>query len=514
MRHFENQPESRPAQVILSPEGMREVEQAAMASGRVTGAELMERAAAAVVAEVERRWPALAAGAGRAVVLAGRGNNGGDGYVVARLLRERGWEVAVFAAGEPMSEDAQRMRSAWGGEVRALADLGAAEIAGADLAIDALFGTGLSRPVAREVTGALRLAQEAGARLVAVDILSGLSASSGQVLSEGDFLDRPADLTVSFQAAKLGHVLTPGAEFTGPLAIAEIGLRQWMTAAGQGAVELTGPGGLATKTQGHKYQHGHALIVAGGAGRGGAARMAARAALRIGAGAVTLAPTPGALQENAAALDAIMLRSLAGAEAAAALLEDERLNALCLGPGCGVERAGELLPILAAAGRSLVLDADALTALAQEPARMDDAGPRTVLTPHAGEFARLFPDLSDDLKEGRSKLEVTRAAAARIGAVVLLKGPDTVIAAPDGRAAINAAAGEAAVPWLATAGAGDVLAGFITGLLARGAAPFEAAAEAAWLHTACARSFGPGLIAEDLPEEVPKVLRQLARHSG
>ncbi|NDV01144.1 NAD(P)H-hydrate dehydratase [Pseudoroseicyclus tamaricis] len=497
---------------VLSPEEMRAVEAAAMTSGRVTGAELMLRAGAGVVAAVEGRWSALAAGGGRAVVLAGRGNNGGDGYVIARLLREKGWSVAIHALGEPATKDAAAMREDWGAPVLELEALDGAALDGAELVVDALFGTGLTRPLAPAVSGALRLAQEAGVRLVAVDILSGLSAETGQVLSEAPFVERPADLTVTFQAPKLGHVLTPGARLTGPLEVVDIGLGAWLGEALEGwqVVQLTGPGGAQDKVQGHKYDHGHALVFAGGVGRGGAGRLAARSALRIGAGAVTLAPTPGALQENAAALDAVMLRAVAGVEAAEALLEDSRLNALCLGPGCGVARAAEILPVLARSGRALVLDADALTALAEEPARLGDAGPRSVLTPHPGEFARLFPDLGEALKAGRSKLEVTREAAARIGAVVLLKGPDTVIAAPDGRAAINDAGGQGAVPWLATAGAGDVLAGFVTGLLARGWPPFEAAAHATWLHTACARSFGPGLIAEDLAEELPKVLRRLA----
>ncbi|MHA6323534.1 NAD(P)H-hydrate dehydratase [Roseivivax sp. CAU 1753] len=276
-----------------------------------------------------------------------------------------------------------------------------------------------------------------------------------------------------------------------------------------------GPGVRAALTKpadAHKYDHGHALVVSGGAGRTGAARLAARGALRIGAGLVTLAVPGSAQQEVAAQITAIMLRRCDDADALSALLEDARLNALCLGPGLGLERAAALVPVALAGGsgrsgaRRVVLDADALTAFAPDPAvlfaRLHDG---VVLTPHAGEFARMFPDLA----EGADRLAQVRQAAARSGAVVLLKGAETVIAAPDGRALLARATGPDAAPWLATAGAGDVLAGFITGLLARGIAPLEAAGYGAVLHAAAARRFGPGLVAEDLPEALPGVLRDL-----
>ncbi|CAM5486709.1 NAD(P)H-hydrate dehydratase [Frigidibacter albus] len=282
--------------------------------------------------------------------------------------------------------------------------------------------------------------------------------------------------------------------------------------------DLIGPPAGLAKRSGHKYRHGHALILSGGVGRGGAARLAARGALRIGAGLVTVACPASALIENAARLDAIMLRPLRGeteAEALEALLEDSRINALCLGPGLGVERARELVPVALRARRATLLDADALTALAGDPELFALLHASCVLTPHAGEFARLFPDIAERLAApattgpAYSKVDATREAAARAGCTVLLKGPDTVIAAPSGRAAISAAVYDRAAPWLATAGAGDVLAGFITGLLARGLEPFSAASAAAWLHVEAARSFGPGLIAEDLPEQLTAVLRSL-----
>ncbi|WP_311197262.1 NAD(P)H-hydrate dehydratase [Aliiroseovarius crassostreae] len=266
----------------------------------------------------------------------------------------------------------------------------------------------------------------------------------------------------------------------------------------------------------HKYSHGHALILSGPSGKGGAARLSARGALRIGAGLVTVAPTPGAVQENAARLDAIMLSPVGDKQALEAVLADERFNALCLGPGLGIERARELVPVALRAQRATVLDADALMAFRDTSAALFEIlHEDCVLTPHAGEFARLFPDIAEKLNApatkgpAYSKVDATRGAAARAGCVVLFKGSDTVIAAPDGQCAIHSAHYERAAPWLATAGSGDVLAGFVTGLLARGFSPMQAAETAAWLHVECALEFGPGLIAEDLPEMLPKVFRKI-----
>ena len=264
---------------------------------------------------------------------------------------------------------------------------------------------------------------------------------------------------------------------------------------------------LAKQPEDHKYGHGHALILCGGPGRGGAARMAARGALRIGAGLVTLGVPPAAQQENAIRLDAIMLRRVADAAALTDLLQDTRLNAICIGPGFGLsDDHADLVAAALAAGRATVLDADALTLLSRDADLFGQLHDGCVLTPHAGEFARLFPDIADRVED---RAEATRAAAARAGCTVLLKGAVTVIADPDGTTATHRAEGAHAAPWLATAGAGDVLAGFIAGLLARGNPPLQAAEDAAWLHAACARAFGPGLIAEDLPDMLPKVFRTL-----
>ena len=268
----------------------------------------------------------------------------------------------------------------------------------------------------------------------------------------------------------------------------------------------------------HKFGHGHALVLSGGAGRSGAARLAARAALRVGAGLVTLGAPGSAQMEIATQITALMLRRIDDGVALDTVLKDRRLNALCLGPGLGLDRARDLVPAALAetARRPTVLDADALTAFAEAPETLFSMlHPDCVLTPHGGEFARLFPDLAAPLSDtpvqgpAWSRADATRAAAARAGCVVLFKGPDTVIAAPDGRCWLHAASYASAAPWLATAGAGDVLSGLIAGLLARGFAPEDAAWSGAWLHAAAARRFGPGLIAEDLPEALPGVFRDL-----
>lgn len=264
----------------------------------------------------------------------------------------------------------------------------------------------------------------------------------------------------------------------------------------------------------HKYDHGHALILSGPAGKGGAARLAARAALRVGAGLVTLACPPTAMAENAARLEAVMLTMLPDSYTLRALLQDPRLTALLLGPGLGPPRARDMVPAALAGKRATVLDADALSAFADDPDHLfAQLHPACVLTPHQGEFARLFPDLAQTLNASAGDLsareDATRRAAARAGAVVLLKGAVTLVATPDGQILRHSALGARAAPWLATAGAGDVLAGLIAGLLARGFAPPEAAATATWLHTETARSIGPGLIAEDLPDRLPEVLRMV-----
>ncbi|MAC78375.1 MAG: bifunctional ADP-dependent NAD(P)H-hydrate dehydratase/NAD(P)H-hydrate epimerase [Rhodobacteraceae bacterium] len=533
---------------LLTAAQMRNAEQAGIDSGRVTGLGMMERAGEGVVEAIFEAWPELPGGrpvgasekrylgqeeAPRAVILCGPGNNGGDGFVVARLLAGRGWAVEVFFHGDAagLPPDAKTNYDRWCGigEVSSLTYRDFKNTGDADLYVDAVFGTGLTRPVEGDLARVLRyLAGDGGdrgffaPRLVAVDVPSGLDSDSGRVVGAGSQEWAPAcpycALTVTFHAMKPGHLLADGPAFCGKVVVQGIGLAEQLSP----RLSLVETPQDLSKGQGqHKYGYGHALVLTGGFGHTGAARMAARAALRVGAGLVTLAVPGSAQMEVAAQITALMMRRVEDGVGLAALLEDGRLNALCLGPGLGVERARDLVPVaLGSEGvkpRPVVLDADALTAFAEAPQDLfDKAHEGCVLTPHGGEFARLFPDIAERLAKAAtrgpaySKVDAARDAAARAGCTVLLKGPDTVIAAPDGRCAINAAVYDRAAPWLATAGSGDVLAGLITGLLARRFDPFAAAGTAAWLHVEAARAFGPGLVAEDLPEMIPQVFRTLA----
>ncbi|PIE11110.1 MAG: bifunctional ADP-dependent NAD(P)H-hydrate dehydratase/NAD(P)H-hydrate epimerase [Rhodobacterales bacterium] len=531
----------------LTAAQMRTIEMAAIESGEVSGLALMERAGEGVVEAVVEEWPELAGGAHHAVVLCGPGNNGGDGFVVARLLKTRGWQVEVFFYGDAdrLPPDAKVNYGRWRelGEVhqglgRVYEEDGAlrGRLLEADVVLDALFGTGLTRglgAIHTEIWQAFDLDTGPIHRLVAVDIPSGVCADSGRILGmECQVSGRSglpsfaliADLTVSFHREKHGHRIGEGPEICGKTVVKSIGLETLPSSRGA-AERLSGellraakPGQLGKATGSHKYAHGHALILSGGAGRTGAARLAARGALRIGAGLVTLGVPGAALMEVASHVTAVMVRRAGRADELAGVLQDVRFNALCLGPGLGVERARDLVPVaLSDKNRAVVLDADALSAFEGEPETLFSLcrESRSVLTPHGGEFRRVFPDLADKLSApvasgpAYSKVDATREAAARAGCVVLFKGADTVIAAPDGACVVNSAAYDRAAPWLATAGSGDVLAGFITGLLARGLAPMDAAQTGAWLHVECARAFGPGLIAEDLPEGLPKLFRSL-----
>lgn len=533
---------------ILTTAQMRAIESAAMAGGGVTGLALMERAGAAVAGHIRLRWPKP----GRATVLCGPGNNGGDGYVVARLLAQARWQVQVLGLGNTSGPDAAEMKRRWQ-RIGPILPLTAYELrlrkADSEICVDAIFGTGLTRPPKGEIAEILRYLGGWGGdghdfreRLVAVDCPSGLCLDSGVFLGaprRAGAYDLRARLTVAFDSPKPGHLLERGPDCCGELVVADIGLHDWRVRQPDGAkamrrVRLTAiwpefeipdersdaedRRRLATwltrrdLSDGHKFNHGHALIIAGGFGRGGAARLSARAALRTGAGLVTICPPQSAIIEHSGPPDALMRRGIDDAQALRAVLQDPRIAALCLGPGCGGERAAELLPEVLAAARPCVLDADALTALARRG--FVGVHDKCVLTPHAGEFARLFPDLAERLAAAPaigpaySRLDAACEAAARSDTVVLLKGPDTVIAAPDGRARIHSAFD---VPWLATAGAGDVLAGLITGLLARGLPGLDAASLAALLHAKAARRFGPGLIADDLPEQIPGVFRDMDR---
>lgn len=495
----------------------------------------MENAGRAVAEAIVRRF-----GARPTLVLCGPGNNGGDGFVVARLLQERGWNVEAFLYGTPegMPRDARMNYERWVGmgKVRGSDTLSDLERVSCDVVIDALFGIGLSRPLsdAAETIGdwsARRHGPFRFSRTLCVDVPSGLCADSGRRLAGGGSVV-VGDLTVAFHRRKLGQFLDNGPDVCGKLRVVEIGLAEEVepevrTIIAADRCRLSDLSHcdvrkLSKTLASHKYIHGHALILSGPPGHGGAARLAARGALRIGAGLVTVGCAAEAIAENAARLDAVMLREIVDDAALSEAFQDRRINAVCLGPGMGIgEREVHLLrAALESQGeprptRSVVLDADALTLLAKDPALFALLNEGCVLTPHGGEFARLFPDIAAKLEApatrgpAYSKVEACREAAARAGCVVLFKGPDTVIADPSGRCSISSAAYERAAPWLATAGSGDVLAGFIAGLMARGFEPFEAACTAAWLHVECALSFGPGLIAEDLPEELPKIFQRL-----
>ncbi len=499
---------------LISCDHMRRLEARVIQSGEVSGLDLMERAGKAVISAVMKRWPELPHGTQEALVLCGPGNNGGDGFVIARLLHRAGWHIDLGFMGDPekLPPDARTNYDRWcedGGVVTPIGALNDAQL-DRNLVIDALFGIGMTRPLAEGVLPPDILMRWPARRVVAVDVPSGLNADNGVSMSP----HFRADMTVTFHRPKPGHFLGDGPEHCGQIVVADIGLipvEEPKTFWRAEVIDTVSTGALG-KHLSHKYDYGHTLILSGGPGKGGAARLAARGALRIGAGLVTVAPPAAAIPENAARLDAIMVMPVDDGARLAAVLQDSRLNAICAGPGLGVERARDLVPEILSTGRSTVLDADVFTAFANDPAalfsRLHD---RVVLTPHWGEFSRIFPDIAEKAQgyAGISRLEAVRAAAARAGSVLLLKGRDTVIAAPDGTARVHSAHGLASAPWLATAGSGDVLAGIIAGLMARGFAAPDAAATGVWLHAAAARHFGPGLISEDLPEQLPAVLREL-----
>ncbi len=517
---------------LLTAAQMRAIEQAAIDSGETTGLELMERAGAGVVEAILQEWPDMAKTPQKAVVLCGPGNNGGDGFVVARLLKARGWEVEVFLYGdmEKLPPDAKVNAERWleVGGVGVFSEAPDSIERFPDICIDAVFGAGLSRFVTEDVAKILKCFSQQ--LMVSIDCETGMDLDSGRFLTVAGFAFSEAAIVVSFHRAKLGHFIGKPS-YDQILKVVDIGLQQVWRALNGGVLRRNEIVGIVQCKRGklraglfrgryeaetHKYTHGHALILSGPASRTGAARLAARGALRIGAGVVSLGCPQEAAAECAAQLTAIMLAPIEDGAALKAVLQDTRINALCLGPAMGVDDRGRGLleaAVCAEHAPYVVLDADGLTLLAQSPDLFGMLHEKCVLTPHAGEFKRLFPDIMAKLEApavsgpAYSKVDATREAAARAGCVVLFKGADTVIASPDGRAAINSAHYERAAPWLATAGSGDVLAGFITGLLARGFAPMQAAEAAAWVHVECALKFGPGLIAEDIPEQLPAVVR-------
>jgi hydroxyethylthiazole kinase-like uncharacterized protein yjeF len=527
-------------QELITAAQMRSAEAVAIAEG-TSGARLMERAgrgvADAIAAELAVAEPRE--GARPVVILCGPGNNGGDGYVIARVLKDRGHPVTIYGLvpAADLKGDALAMAQRWEGPTHPPRRFFEHAPTGEETVIvDALFGTGLSRPVDGDAAKMIAHANAMPGIKVAVDIPSGIDSDTGAALGAAF----AADMTVTFHALKPGHLLRPGARHCGDVALVDIGLGAQATTRARLATD--GPeidrndgaallARLGTDPDGHKYTRGHALVFAGGMEGVGAARLAARAALRSGAGLVTLAVPASALMAHAArGPDALMLRRCEGEEGITALLADARRNALVIGPAYGVgEATRAAVAAVLAARRAAVLDADALTSFAGKPddlATLTRAAGNTVITPHAGEFARLFAEeepqaaartagrrlkkaaadpLLEAVRATPSPLHQALAAAAFLSAVVVLKGPATIIAAPDGRAAINTNA----PPWLGTAGSGDVLAGLIGGLLAQGLAPYDAARAGVWLHGEAGQAAGRGLIADDLPEAVKQVLERL-----
>jgi NAD(P)H-hydrate epimerase len=485
---------------LLTTEEMYRADRAAI-DGGVAGAWLMENAGRAIARAIRERWSPRTV-----CILAGPGNNGGDGFVVARLLAEAGWSVRMGLLGklEDLKGDAAHHAGLWRGSVEALSpDL----LDGAGLVIDAMFGAGLDRALRGVPRAVVVACNDSDVPVVAVDVPSGISGNTGIVV--GDLAIRAA-LTVTFFRKKPGHLLYPGRAHAGEVALTDIGiparvLDEIAPTCFENTPALWAGALRWREAESHKYDYGHCLI-AGGGEVTGAARLACRAALRIGAGLVTVAAPASALSIYAGDMPSVITHPCDSVEAYLGLLSDSRRNTLLLGPGNGVTAATRTRALAALeSDRSVVLDADALTVFeADAPtiaaARVGDC----VMTPHDGEFARVFPDVLGD------RLKRARIAAHATGAVILLKGADTVVAAPDGRASINANA----PPELATAGAGDVLAGMVAGLLAQGLPAFEAASAAVWMHGAAAAQVGPGLIAEDLPTRIPSVLRRLQRNFG
>jgi ADP-dependent NAD(P)H-hydrate dehydratase / NAD(P)H-hydrate epimerase len=457
--------------------------------------DLMETAGRGAAEAIAARWTPC-----RVSVLCGPGNNGGDGFVVARHLAEKGWRVGVALCGDraKLQGDAAAMSAKWTGET---VPLSPQALEGADLVVDALFGAGLARPLEGAAWQTVLVLNETRLPVAAIDVPSGLSGDAGRPL--GGTSTRAA-LTVTFFRKKPAHVLMPGRLLCGetvvvPIGIPDAALDEIKPVLFENRPEAWRAGFPRPAPLGHKYGRGHVLVVSGPAHATGAARLAARGALRAGAGLVSVASPPDAVAINAGHLTAIMVKPFQAAAGLGALLADTRFNACVIGPGLGVGEATKAL-VAEALRTKCVLDADALTSHRDNPAGLFNLlGPDAVLTPHEGEFERVFPGL---LKLAESRIEAAREAAVIAGCTVLLKGPDTAIAAPDGRVAVctNAPA------WLATAGAGDVLAGIIAGLLAQGMPSFDAAAAGAWLHGEAARAFGLGLIAEDLPEQLPALL--------
>lgn len=476
---------------ILTPQEMLAAEQAVINAGtdRFT---LMHRAGEAVAEFVHAHWPD-----GRIQVLCGPGGNGGDGFIAAAKLAKFWRNVEVYCT-HPVSEltgDTARAASEWDGPVHKLED---ALNSQPDLILDALYGAGLARPL----EGPAAMLAQRGGRVISVDVPSGIDGYTAKPLGPAF----QAEATITFAALRPAHVLLPGSAFSGPVMVADIGVPlQTVLAENSPALwhsQMPQPGfGV------HKYQRGHLKVVSGGPWNTGAARLTARAGLRAGAGLVTMLSPPDAAGVHAAHLTAIMLAPFVTPDDLATYAAQS--TAMVIGPAAGITAATRAnVEALLKGPARLLLDADALTVFGEDPeALFKQLRPTDILTPHEGEFSRLFGEL---LATSDNKVQAARAAAAKAGCVILLKGADTVIAQPDGNALVNTHA----TRWLATAGSGDVLAGIIAGFMAQGVDTFVAAAIGCWLHGEAGRRVGAGLIAEDIEMQLPIILSALHGELG
>ncbi|WP_434733949.1 NAD(P)H-hydrate dehydratase [Rhizobium sp. YTUHZ044] len=480
--------------LLVTPAEMSAIDAAAAASG-IDSFGLMDRAGAAAAAAALRLHP----GALRFVVLCGPGNNGGDAYVAARHLRESGATVALFHLGDPAKLKADAARARAGCALKGQ-ELGLYRPEAGDVVIDGLFGAGLGRAVPADVVDLIKRVAEAGIAVLAIDLPSGVDGRTGKVLGAAF----QARNTITFMTRKPGHLLMPGRELCGELEVFDIGIpARIIRAEAGGAIAENTPDAWkgvlpAEQLETHKYKRGHMVVFSGEADKTGAARMSAVSGLKAGAGLVTIAAPGAAIAANAAHLTAVMLHAVDDEADLAEWLSDKRLQTFVLGPGFGVGAKARGF-VTALADRRLVLDADGISSFKDDPQQLFDlfrGEPRLVLTPHEGEFSRLFADICGD--ETLGKVDKAVAAARRANAAIVYKGADTVIASPDGRALINTNA----PVWLATAGSGDVLAGIIGGLLAQGLPTFEAAAAGVWLHGEAGQRAGKGLTAEELAVEV------------
>ena len=479
--------------MLILPAAVAEIDAACIQSG-IAGYGLMTRAGLAVASSALKHFP----DARRFVVLAGPGNNGGDAYVAAGALRAAGCNVALHSLNlaEPTSLDARRAREECGLKPDPLETYVPEP---GDVVIDGLFGAGLARDVPLALSGVIGKVTERNIPVIAIDLPSGIDGRSGKILGAAF----KAVVTVTFMALKPGMLLLPGRDHCGQVDIADIGVPRRYIAEHRAGIAINTPQIWATRAgahraDAHKYSRGALVVFSGAANHTGAARLSADAGLRAGAGLVTIASPEGALSENAGHLTAVMVRRIDNTGELAEWLTDIRLGTFVLGPGFGIgQKARDFA--LALKDRKLVLDADGLTSFREDPGQLFEAysgEPRLVLTPHEGEFARLFPDITGD--GNLSKVDKALAAAKRANAVVIYKGSDTVIASPDGRAAVNINA----PPTLATAGSGDVLAGICGAFLAQGYPAYEAACAAVWHHADAANRAGAGLTAEVLAAHV------------